>query len=84
MHKVNFNLYSLITQLDQKRPGNRYTESEIAEVSGISRSTISKLMKGKTRRIDFETLESLLDFFEGEGMPISLNDLFEVTEEKSR
>lgn len=39
------------------------TQSEIAANSGVSQSVISTLMTGKSRRIDFETIDKLCKYF---------------------
>lgn len=41
----------------------RITQAELARRTGISQKQLSALERGKTRGIDFSTLERLCDFF---------------------
>lgn len=50
------------------------TQVEIAAKSGVSQSVVSKLLKNKTTRIDFDTVNGLCSSLE-----ITPNDLFGYT-----
>jgi hypothetical protein len=52
----------------------------VAEKSGLSRFTIQKLVQNQTNRVDFETMQKLLDFFRQEGMNVTLDDLFVIVD----
>jgi hypothetical protein len=39
------------------------------------------LMKGEMLRIEIDTIDKLLDFFAAEGMPVTVADLFTVSQE---
>lgn len=81
MHRTKFALSQLLRQLALHN--NRdYDKSTVAELSGISRTTITAITNNSSRRIDLETLEKLLDFFAAEGLPIGVGDLFTVTVEE--
>jgi putative transcriptional regulator len=51
-----------------------FKQEEIAAGSGLSQSVISNLMNGRSRRIDFDTINGLCNFFR-----IQPGDLFEYT-----
>jgi transcriptional regulator with XRE-family HTH domain len=75
---VKFNLFNLVQQLGIQRQ-RRYSWAEVAKLSGLHQNTILKLANNETHRIDLETIEKLLTFFEREEMPVSLSDLFTVS-----
>lgn len=78
MNNVAFNVDWLLRQLSAKN--NRdYDKVTVAVLSGISRTTITSITNNENKRVDFETLGKLLDFFQSEGMPIEIQDLFTVT-----
>lgn len=52
------------------------TQITIAEGASISQSVISKLLNGRTRRIDFDTMNGLCNFFK-----VQPGDLFDYTPE---
>ncbi len=68
-------IFDTVNQLE-KQNGRRYTESQIAKATGLHRHTIAAVMKGKPDK----TLSKLLAFFAAEGMPITVGDLFTVTD----
>jgi putative transcriptional regulator len=49
-----------------------FKQEEIAASSGLSQSVISNLMNGRSRRIDFDTINGLCNFFK-----VQPGDLFE-------
>ena len=79
---VKFNPFTAIQRLEmlKQRP---YTLEEIANASGIHPNTLARLTKGKVRRVDLDTLEGLMSFFEREGMPVELTDLLVVTKQQA-
>lgn len=79
-HIVQFNLLSTLHRLEERR-ARRYTYQDIASVAGLNRQNIRHLLKSPPRRIDMDTLAALLDFFAAEGMPVTIDQLFTVTEQ---
>ena len=77
--KVRWNLQQLKLQL-QARVGRPITWEEIAEQAGLSQNTLVNLNRNKTRRVDFDTLESLITYFRAQGMPVTVSDLIAVEE----
>lgn len=75
MAKLLFNLHKPLSRLEQIK-NRRYSFSEIADASGLTRQGVRRLLKEPSDRIDVDTLSKLLDFFATEGMPITVNDLF--------
>lgn len=75
MLKFVFNLHKPLSELEQKK-NRRYSYAEIAEISGLTRQGIRRLLKEPSDRIDVHTIGRLLHFFESEGMPLTINDLF--------
>jgi putative transcriptional regulator len=74
---VKFALHKLIARKNVERAdaGQRpLTQTEIAAGSKVSQSVISTLMNGRSRRIDFGTINGLCGFFD-----IAPGDLFEYT-----
>lgn len=49
------------------------SQTELAETSGLSRPTISRLEKASDLKVKAETLEQLLDVFRTLGVEISVN-----------
>ena len=78
MNNVTFNVAWLLRQLSAKN-NKSYDKVTVAALSGISRTTITLITNNENKRADFETLGKLLDFFQSEGMPITIADLFTVT-----
>ena len=79
-YKAKFTIFDQIVKL-QKQTGERLSDSEYARRMGITRQTFGALMKGDVLRIEIETINKLLSFFESEGMPITIADLFTVATE---
>jgi len=75
MAKLLFNLHKPLSRLEQIK-NRRYSFSEIADASGLTRQGVRRLLKEPSDRVDVDTLSRLLDFFAAEGMPIMVNDLF--------
>lgn len=82
MITIKFNVKQLIRRLELQK--NRdYQIQEIAELSGINRFTLSGIIGNNNTRIDLATISKLLNFFLSEGMLITVNELFEVSEIES-
>lgn len=66
----------LICKLPELRARHgRLSIQEVSRRTGIAASTLSKIETGKTKGIDFETIEKLCDFFQA-----GLGDMFELVE----
>ena len=76
--KVTFNLFDVVKRLERHK-GETVTNTYVADQSGLSRFTIQKIVNNDSERVDLSTLAALLDFFESEGMPVTVADLFTVT-----
>lgn len=73
--QASLKIFDAVNQLE-KHNGRRYSESEIAAATKLHRHTIAAVMKGKHDK----TLSKLLAFFASEGMPITVGDLFTITD----
>lgn len=82
MYKLSYNVDKLLDRLEQLKrtadPRYHLSDAAFAEAVGISRSQAIKILRNKARRVDFETIESLLKFFNANGLPITVADLFTV------
>lgn len=83
MYQVTFNLRQLLRMLSI-RNDEEYEIQQIAAATGLNRLTVSKLINGDSGRIEFRTIEKLLEFFKTNGMPITLDQLFTVTDTSER
>lgn len=81
MRNVKLNIFRLIKELEIKTSQDLYW-TDIAKKSGITRQTWDRLYAGRADGIDLRTLGKLLDFFESEGVSITISDLFTVTGEQ--
>ncbi len=62
----------------QERTGKKLTYAEITAATGIPPTTISGISTGRSKRVDFGTLERLLTFFSAAlGENLTTNDLLE-------
>lgn len=78
MSRIQFNLFEVIKRLEmQKREPVTY--SYVADESGLSRFTVQKIAMNHTSRVDLETLQKLVDFFDKEGLSITVNDLIVIS-----
>lgn len=72
---MRWNLRVLRSECEQQL-GHSLTYRQIEEDTGISKSTITGLMNNQTRRVDFDTIETLLKYFsEKMGRPLRIADL---------
>ncbi len=58
MRKVQFHLHVLMGQNKIK------SINELSKKTGISRPTLTKLYDNNTTRVDFDTIQTLCDFFD--------------------
>ncbi|MFD0952986.1 helix-turn-helix domain-containing protein [Virgibacillus natechei] len=73
MRKITINLYSLMARKRVR------TVSEVAQETNISGKALYKIINGQTRRIDFETIAKLCEYFNCEtGDLIVFEDMQEV------
>lgn len=77
MYRVRFNLLRPLGQLESLK-GRRYEYGEIAELSGLSRQTVRNVMKAPPSQINVDTLAGLMQFFANEGMPITVDQFFDI------
>ena len=77
-YKIKLTIFKHIIRL-QAATGDRLSDSEYARQIGITRQAFASLMKGQTVRIDSETIEKILNFFDSAGMPLTVGDLYETT-----
>lgn len=47
-----------------EREGRTILQKEVADVTKIPQGTVSRYMKGNLRRVDFDVLEKLCDYFQ--------------------
>lgn len=75
---MRFNLFDLIKQLEVKTRRS-YTLVELAEGMSISRPTLNKLLSpAGSSGTTVATILSILDFFEAQEMPITINELVTI------
>lgn len=72
---LKFNLHKPLSQLEQKK-NRRYNYAEIADVCGLTRQGVRRLLKEGSDTLRVSTLSALVEFFDKQGMPITVNDLF--------
>lgn len=60
MGKVEFNVESFYAALDSQRQSKKLTWKQVAEKSGVSASTLTRMAQG--RRPDVDSLAALLDW----------------------
>lgn len=78
MTRIKYNIFSLKHQLELKTD-KPYPWTEVSRLSGVNINSLKNIAGNKTRRVDFDNLESLIDFFAAQGMPITISDLLTVT-----
>jgi hypothetical protein len=76
---VVFNLFDLKLQL-QKAIGSEVSWAEISRESGVNQNTLTSLLHNKARRVDLDTLEKLINYFNAQGLRITHADLFRTVE----
>ncbi|MFO7680228.1 MAG: helix-turn-helix transcriptional regulator [Chloroflexota bacterium] len=63
MAQIQINFNNLLARVELET-GNRPTQREIAEATGVAESTLSRFAQGKTGRFDEELLVKLVDYFD--------------------
>ena len=82
---VRPNFYNCLNELQRQKQRN-YSWAEVGRSMGISRQATLNLFTNEATDdsfIKYGTLASLLSFFAAEGMPITISDLFVVSEPDS-
>ncbi len=69
---IKYTVIMVIVNLFRVRWNKRYTRKEIAELTGISPATITKLMKGEHVDLKLSTLEKIAKF-----LKCSVKDILE-------
>lgn len=80
MTTIQYNIFNLKKQLEIQNQ-KEYSWAQIAELSDIHRNTVLNLANDRTQRVDLDVVARLLTFFKSEGMPVSIGDLFVVTDD---
>lgn len=69
----------------QVETGKRLTLGELADASGVARSSVTTAVAGQSKRVDLSTLDKLLTFFEEElEQSVTVADLLEYVPEQRR
>ena len=79
MINVTFNLHKPLGDLEFRK--GRLGYKKIADKTGISPQGVRRLLTESTRQIDIETIAKLLTWLRDEGLPVTIDDLFTVTQE---
>ena len=80
MTHIKYNLSVLKLRLENHHD-REYMWKEMAAGSGVHVNTLSNIAHNRTRRVDLANLAALLDYFAAEGMPVTIADLFTVSDE---
>jgi AraC-like DNA-binding protein len=73
---AKLNIFKAVRRLEAET-GKHYTIQDIAREAGMHRHTVASLLDGR----EDKTLGKVLAFFADEGMPVTINDLFTVTDD---
>lgn len=73
-YRAKFHIYQALNRLEGLSQ-RRYSDNEIAALTGLHRHTIASIRKGREDKL----ISHLLQFFHDQNMPISVEDLFTVT-----
>jgi hypothetical protein len=76
---IKFSVFAQVKDYEKKL-GRSVNVSELAQHVGVDIRTMSAAMRGDMQRVDLVVLSKLLAFFAAEGMPITVGDLFTVTD----
>lgn len=76
---IKFTVFGKVKDYE-KKIGRSINISELAQRVGVDARTMTAAMRGDMQRVDLVVLEKLLAFFSAEGMPITVADLFTVTD----
>lgn len=74
---MRFNLLPIKHDLEKRR-GEAISWAEIGRGSGVHPNTLSAILNNNARRIDLETLEKLIAYFNAQGVKLGIADLFAV------
>jgi len=77
-HKVEFNLWNIRQQL-QMATGEEHSYRRIARFVSSHHHTIENMASNKSQEKLRQLLGELLDYFQAEGLDITIADLFTVT-----
>src|SRR4051794_29267138 len=80
---VVFNLFDLKMEL-QRREGSEVSWAEISRDSGVNQNTLTSLLHNRARRVDLDTLEKLIAYFNARGLEITHSDLFQTVDRNER
>lgn len=78
-YEIKFSPLKQLTELEAKR-AYRYNFKEIGDKVGLPRQTVRHIFTQNPKRIDVDTLAKILAFFKAEGMPVTIDKLFTVTD----
>ncbi|EOW9526593.1 helix-turn-helix domain-containing protein [Bacillus cytotoxicus] len=71
MRKIKIKLQDILTE-------NKTSQNKLAEMLGVSPSTVNELCKGEIKRVNIETLAKVADRFEID----DIRKLFEIVKEE--
>lgn len=71
---VKANLRALVDGLEEKR-GSSYTIEEIARGANLSRQTVKAWLDGNVKGTNFDTIQGLLNYLDGQGLTVGIQDL---------
>lgn len=80
---VVFNLFDLKMEL-QRNVGGEISWAEISRESGVNQNTLTSLLHNKARRVDLDTLEKLIAYFNSHGMDITHANLFQTVDKNEK
>lgn len=75
MQKIRFNLFALKNRLE-KLQGRDIPWSELADGAKLNRNTIDSIVHQRASGIRLQTASKLLEYFRGQGLQITIADLF--------
>lgn len=68
----------------QTATGNKITQREIAQATGLSTTTLSMISQNKTERADLDTLNTLIRYFARTlNRPVNTSDILQFRENGS-
>ena len=79
---LKFSIFQPVKRLEIKL-GKDISYKELGAMMKLDGRTVGAFMDGTVSRIDLPSLEKVLLFFAREGMPVTIGDLFVVTDSES-
>ena len=79
---IKFTVFNQVKDYE-KKIGRSASVSELAKRVGVDSRTMSAAMGGDMARVDLTVLGKFLAFFAAEGMPVTVADLFTVTDDSA-